>query len=114
MAIEQGGRPVIYQPDDEYDVLPDSHKWRHVCYEPNADPVIDFTWEREWRLPVGELSFDPSVAAILVPDRDWAQALIIEHEVQEDTTVLQDSQIMDEELAMQYRDSFDWLIYMLR
>lgn len=25
-----GGRPVIYQPDDECHLLPDSHKWRHV------------------------------------------------------------------------------------
>ncbi len=112
--FEQGGRPVIYQPNSEYDVLPPSHKWRHVRYEPNADSVVDFTWEREWRLRVDELSFDPSVAAIVVPDRDWTLALIIKHEVQEDTKVLQYSQIMDEELAMQYRDSFDWLIYILR
>lgn len=112
--FEQGGRPVIYQPDAEYDTLPESHKWRHVRYEPNAEEPKDFTWEREWRLLTGELNFNPSVAAVVVPDRDWAERLIAEHESEQDFKTLQYSQIMDEELARQYRDTFDWLIYMLR
>ena len=34
---QEGGRPVIYQSDQEYDALPESHRWRHVRYEPDAD-----------------------------------------------------------------------------
>lgn len=112
--FEQGGRPVIYQPDSEYDALPESHKWRHVRYEPNAEEPKDFTWEREWRILTEELNFNPSVAAVVVPDRDWAERLIAEHDSEQDFKTLQYSQIMDEELARQYRDTFDWLIYVLR
>lgn len=49
-----GGRPVIYQPDTDFNALPEDMRWRHVRYEPLAVPPIDFTWEREWsphRLP---------------------------------------------------------------
>src|SRR5258708_30752770 len=28
----QGGRPVIYQPDDEFALLPESHRWSHVTF----------------------------------------------------------------------------------
>ncbi len=37
----QGGRPVIYQSEGEYDLLPEDFRWRHCRYEP---PNIDFTW----------------------------------------------------------------------
>ncbi len=112
--FERGGRPVIYQPDSEYDALPESHKWRHVRYEPCAEEPRDFTWEREWRIQTDVLNFTPSVAAVVVPDRDWAKRLISEHESDQDFKTLQYSQIMDEELARQYRETFDWLIYLLR
>jgi hypothetical protein len=112
--FEHGGRPVIYQPDAEYDVLPESYKWRHVRYEPHEEEPKDFTWEREWRVQTEELNFDPSVAAVVVPDRDWAERLIAEHESDQEFKTLQYSQIMDEELAKQYREAFDWLIYVLR
>jgi hypothetical protein len=29
----QGGRPVIYQPDGEYEALPEDLRWRHVRFE---------------------------------------------------------------------------------
>ncbi len=112
--FDNGGRPVIYQPDSEFDELLESHKWRHVRYEPTAEEPIDFTWEREWRIHTKELNFDPSVAALVVPDQDWANVLIGEHEAQQDYRVMQYSLIMDEVLAMQYREDFEWLIYVLR
>ena len=68
----QGGRPVIYQHLSEFDDLPDSHRWRHVTYEPG---VVDFAWEREWRIRTERLAIDPSLANIIVPDRDWAESL---------------------------------------
>lgn len=74
-----GGRPVIYQPESEYDDLHESHRWRHVRYEPNCNPPIDFTWEREWRIQTDELELPPGEARIIVPDISWAEALKQEH-----------------------------------
>jgi hypothetical protein len=45
-----GGRHVIYQPDSDFDLLPETHKWRHARYEPTAEEPVDFSWEREWRI----------------------------------------------------------------
>src|SRR5262245_22620645 len=42
-----GGRPVIYQSEAEYALLSPDQRWRHMRYEP---PLVDFTWEREWRV----------------------------------------------------------------
>jgi hypothetical protein len=47
-AFKAGGRPVIYLPDDEANWIPDDQKWRHVRYEFGD---VDFTHEREWRIP---------------------------------------------------------------
>ncbi len=46
----QGGRPVVYQLESQYTELPESHRWRHVRYDPCSEPAVDFTWEREWRV----------------------------------------------------------------
>lgn len=62
--FSKGGRPVIYQPDAEYDDLPESLRWRHVRYEP---PDIDFTWEREWRIRTDKLVITPEDALVIVP-----------------------------------------------
>lgn len=78
-----GGRPVIYQTDDEYELLPDELKWRHVRYEPHVDPPFDFSWEREWRIRVNELALDPLYARLILPNEMWARALIDEHEQNE-------------------------------
>ena len=70
-----GGRPVIYQPGAEYDLLHDLQKWRHMRFDLSSDPPVDFTWEREWRLcadlcdlPIGEVS-------VVVPSPDVARRL---------------------------------------
>lgn len=109
-VFEQGGRPVIYQPDYEFAVLPELLRWRHMRYEPG---VIDFTWEREWRIQCAELQFESHVASIVVPNKNWADELIAEHHAQQDFEVYQYSQIMDSLLAEQYRDHFPWRIYAL-
>lgn len=76
--FERGGRPAIYQPLEEYDLLPDTLKYRHVTYSPNADPKksIDFTWEREWRLHADELELDPNHVTLVVPQRLVKDGLI--------------------------------------
>lgn len=81
--FERGGRPAIYQPSHEYELLNERIRWRHVRYEPHTTPSVDFTWEREWRIQAGELAIDPRVTRILVPHESWAEALISEHEYHE-------------------------------
>src|SRR5262249_34326656 len=71
----QGGRPVIYGPDQQFDELPASHRWRHVRYEPEAEPPIDFSWEREWRVMGETLEINPAVATVLVRNSTWADYL---------------------------------------
>lgn len=61
----QGGRSVIYQPDAEYNFLPENIRYRHVRYDPGAG--IDFTWEREWRVRADELRLDPKNTLVVVP-----------------------------------------------
>ncbi len=52
-----GGRPVILGDRNDLKIIPNELKWRHVFYSPN---VYDYTWLREWRLPlpVLDLSYD--------------------------------------------------------
>lgn len=105
-----GGRPVIYESDAEFDALPEVLRWRHVRYEPE---VIDFTWEREWRIHCSELHFTPNEACLVVPSREWSDRLIAQHNADEDFKVYQYSQVMDEFFAQQYREDFPWRVYLL-
>lgn len=63
--FQRNGRPVIYSPDSEYSLLPPELQWRYVRYEP---PYIDFSWEREWRVPCAELTINPSDVIVLVKE----------------------------------------------
>lgn len=74
----KGGRPVIYQADDEFELLHDDLKYRHVHYEPTEH--IDSTWEREWRIHADELILDPDVVTIVVPNRKWERKILQAHE----------------------------------
>jgi len=76
--FEQGGRPVVYQPDYEFELLHDMHKFRHVRYEPKIN--IDYTWEREWRIQTDKLALDPEVATIIVPNHEWVRKISKRHE----------------------------------
>jgi len=105
--FDQGGRPVIYQPGTEYDLLPDELKWRHVCYEP---PAVDFTWERECRVHCAELCFDPGVACLVLPSEDYLGALIADRDEYQDAKWYQYSEVFDQEELMQYREDFPWRI----
>jgi len=110
---EQGGRPVIYQTNEEFNILPPELQWRHVRYEPNKEPPVDFTWEREWRIQCDFLQIDPAYAGIVVTNESWAQRIIDEHEAEQDFMVLQYSEILDELIAEQYREAFPWRIFKL-
>jgi hypothetical protein len=72
-VFERGGRPVIYQPDEEFGALSEQHRWRHVRYEPLREPPVDFTWEREWRVQCFDLMFEASSVVVVAPDYTWAK-----------------------------------------
>lgn len=66
-----GGRPVIYQSNEEFDELPDSKKYLHVRFEPDRDH--DYTWEREWRVKCNSIQLDPGKTTVIVPSREWEE-----------------------------------------
>lgn len=76
--FSKGGRPVIYQPEAEYGLLHEDHRYRHVRYDPVNGP--DFSWEREWRLRSDELHLDESKVTFIVPTRAWEERFFEEHE----------------------------------
>jgi hypothetical protein len=100
---EQGGRPVIYQPDADFDLLPEQLKWRYVRFELDAEPVIDWTWEREWRIRCDELWFSEADAVIVVPDSYYASVLQRIHDDAQDIEVELYATIVDLEVAEMWR-----------
>jgi hypothetical protein len=111
----QGGRPVIYQSAEEYSPLPETHRWRHVRYQPgDSDEVIDFTWEREWRIKCDYLAFDQSTAKVVVLNQSWADRLISEHDKEEDYRSMEYRIIFDDEVIVEaYRNPFQWTVLTL-
>jgi hypothetical protein len=71
-----GARPVLYLPDNEGTWIPEDQKWRHVRFEL---PDIDFTHEREWRLP-GELDLTQVDFLVIVKNSYHANVLLEELE----------------------------------
>jgi hypothetical protein len=109
-AFEQGGRPVIYQPESEYFEVIEDRRWRHVTFElRDKEHVVDFTWEREWRFRRDELPFDNASAQIVVPDRTWAERMIREHGNDQDYTIMQYSLVLGNSAEL-YREPFSWKI----
>lgn len=72
----EGGRPVIYESDKEFYLLPEDIKWRHVLYDPCLKEPRDFTWEREWRIKRDEVYLHHEEVIIIVPDISWEEELI--------------------------------------
>jgi len=107
--FEQGGHPVIYQPPAEFDLLPETLRWRHVSFEP---PRVDFTWEREWRICCDELPFDPGVASIVLPSEAHLRVLVSDHEQRQDHKCYLYSELLDveDELLRMYREDFPWRV----
>src|SRR2546423_6715623 len=104
----RGARPVIYQSDNEFGALPQDMRWRHVRYEPDAIPPIDFTWEREWRLFSNELTFAPAEAAIVVPDQDSEAFIRDIWDAQQELETESYSALFEHAIVEQMRDAFPW------
>jgi hypothetical protein len=65
-AFAMGARPVIYLPLAEgRRLLPEAELWRVVAIDLRRDPPVDWTFEREWRVP-GELRLPARGAVALV------------------------------------------------
>jgi hypothetical protein len=79
--FEKGGRPVIYQPEEEFELLPEELSFRHVRYEPTRN--IDYTFEREWRIKTERLTLEPKSCTLVVPSRGWDYKFREEHAAQD-------------------------------
>jgi hypothetical protein len=108
----RGGRPMLYQADDEFELLPESLRWRHVTFNLGNNHV-DFTWQREWRICCDWLRLDPDVVSLIVPSQAIASQLRCHHEDERDFKIRQYSQIFDEYLAEAYRRPFPWKVHIL-
>jgi hypothetical protein len=96
--FEQGGRPVIYQTEDE----------------PHKNPPIDFSWEREWRIRCDVLTFDNSVASIIIPNSDWIKSLRYEHNRREELKQIEYDLIFNEDWSYSFYEPFVWNVFCLR
>jgi|JFJP01.1.fsa_nt_gi hypothetical protein len=67
-VFDKGARPVIYQPEAEYELLSEPLRYRHVRYEPGK---VDYTWEREWRIRADDIALEPDHITFIVPTRAW-------------------------------------------
>jgi hypothetical protein len=106
----RGGRPVIYGPDNDFAVLPEELRWRHVRYEPTGEQVVDWTWEREWRVHCDELRFSPAEASIIAPNEEWASKLCRSHDAEQEMVVELYSAAIEREDAELRREPFLWRI----
>ena len=111
---DRGGRPVIYQPDSDFNILPDELRWRHVRFELTGDHLIDFTWEREWRIRCDELPFSEAEAIFVVPNDQWVDALRDGYDAAQDLDVQLYSMVMEKEIAELWRQPFRWRVVTLQ
>lgn len=73
----KGGRPVIYQPDAEFEQSHEEAKFRHVRYDPTNGR--DYSWEREWRIKTDGLDLDFAQVTFVIPNRSWEERFLDEH-----------------------------------
>jgi len=71
-AFKLGARPVLYMPWPEAQkMLAGEELWRVVAIDLERNPPVDWSFEREWRLP-GDLRLPARAAVALV--RTWSDA----------------------------------------
>lgn len=104
----QGGRPVIYGPEQDYHALRNEQKWRYVNYDPISNSPVDFTWEREWRIQTESLRFSPECASLVMPDRTSLRRLVERHEIAQDDEQQLNALMVGDNLAYAMRSEFRW------
>jgi hypothetical protein len=75
--FSKGGRPAIYQPEAEFELLHEDIRFRHVRYDPVKGH--DYAWEREWRIQTDQLHLDPAQVTFVIPNRAWEERFLDEH-----------------------------------
>jgi len=85
-----------------------------VRFELAGDSVIDFTWEREWRIRCDELPFSEAEAILVVPNNQWIDALRDDHDAAQDLDVELYSMVMEMEITELWREPFRWRIAALQ
>jgi hypothetical protein len=71
-AFRMGARPVIYMPWREAaSLLPEPEQWRVVSLDLDRRPIVDWSFEREWRI-ASDLPVDPRRTVALV--ENWRDA----------------------------------------
>lgn len=78
--FDLGGRPVIYGKKEERDLLDKTIQWR---FEPLNLSIRDFSWLREWRIPLNKISFSPKGIMIITNTED--ENNLICHELVDNT-----------------------------
>lgn len=71
-VYRKGGRPVIYDNTEEATkYLPEDEHWRIVNLQLTVEPpvTIDWTHEREWRIP-NEFEFEYNLTHVILYDKD--------------------------------------------
>ena len=76
--FQEGGRPVLYEKKEiAKEILPRNEWWRIVNFDlDDEDNLIDWTHEREWRLPLDEFHFDLSFAIVILPNEHMYRKFI--------------------------------------
>lgn len=76
--FQNGGRPVFYeQKEIAKKILPYNEWWRIVDFNlMDKDNLIDWSHEREWRMPTDEFHFNLSKCHILLPNGDIHKELV--------------------------------------
>ena len=72
--------------------------------------MIDFTWEREWRLPCDELTFDASEVALVVPDTGWQEFIFHIWNSQQQLEAEAYSTVLDQLVIQQLEEPCPWRI----
>ena len=65
-----GGRPVIYEHPDAFKSYPEAQRFRLAPL--SFKEGLDFTWEREWRMPGASVRLDPRHTLVVVPTAEAA------------------------------------------
>lgn len=86
-----GGRPVIYQPREENQYIDPTLHWKIVSFDPIKPPAegwVDWSWQREWRIPSESLYLPPEKAIFLVPSEEQKQQLLARYQADEEERAL--------------------------
>jgi len=78
--FDKGARPVIYQTEEEYKLLPKEMQYKHVKFNLNGANKTDWTWEREWRLQTDKFELEVPWTTVIVPTRSEMVDIIITHQ----------------------------------